>query len=51
MEKGVIIPIHPDIYKPALKELAELGIKPVEKAVYSRVKLRVRVRFKNFRSE
>lgn len=29
-EKGVIIPIYPDIYKPALKELAELGIKPVE---------------------
>jgi saccharopine dehydrogenase-like NADP-dependent oxidoreductase len=31
MEKGVIIPIYPEIYKPALKELAELGIKPVEK--------------------
>lgn len=29
-EKGVVIPIHPDIYKPALKELAELGIKAVE---------------------
>ena len=29
-EKGVIIPIHADIYKPALKELAELGIKPNE---------------------
>ncbi len=29
-EKGVIIPIHADIYKPALKELAELGIKPTE---------------------
>lgn len=29
-EKGVIIPIYPDIYKPVLKELAELGIKPVE---------------------
>ena len=29
-EKGVIIPIHADIYKPALKELAELGIKPIE---------------------
>ena len=26
-EKGVIIPIHQDIYKPALKELSELGIK------------------------
>ncbi|MBE0571308.1 MAG: saccharopine dehydrogenase NADP-binding domain-containing protein [Ignavibacteriaceae bacterium] len=25
-ERGVIIPIYPDIYKPALKELAELGI-------------------------
>lgn len=32
-EKGVIIPIYPDIYKPALKELAELGIKPVEKVI------------------
>jgi saccharopine dehydrogenase (NADP+, L-glutamate forming) len=30
-EKGVIIPIYPDIFKPALKELADLGIKPVEK--------------------
>jgi saccharopine dehydrogenase-like NADP-dependent oxidoreductase len=29
-EKGVIIPIYPEIYKPALKELAELGIKAVE---------------------
>jgi saccharopine dehydrogenase (NADP+, L-glutamate forming) len=29
-ERGVIIPIHADIYKPALKELAELGIKPNE---------------------
>lgn len=29
-EKGVIIPIHADIYKPALKELSELGIKPIE---------------------
>lgn len=29
-EKGVIIPIHADIYKPALNELAELGIKPNE---------------------
>lgn len=26
-ERGVIIPIYPDIYKPALKELAELGIR------------------------
>ncbi len=25
-ERGVIIPIYPDIYNPALKELAELGI-------------------------
>jgi len=25
-ERGVIIPIYPDIYEPALKELAELGI-------------------------
>jgi saccharopine dehydrogenase (NADP+, L-glutamate forming) len=29
-EKGVIIPTHADIYKPALKELAEHGIKPTE---------------------
>lgn len=29
-EQGVIIPIHPDIYKPAMKELSEFGIKPVE---------------------
>lgn len=29
-EKGVIIPVHSDIYKPALRELAELGIRPVE---------------------
>jgi saccharopine dehydrogenase (NADP+, L-glutamate forming) len=25
-ERGVIIPIHKDIYEPALKELKELGI-------------------------
>ena len=25
-ERGVIIPIYPDIYDPALKELAELGL-------------------------
>jgi len=25
-ERGVIIPIYPDIYKPALKELAKMGI-------------------------
>ena len=29
-EKGVIIPIHQDIYEPAMKELSELGIKPKE---------------------
>ena len=29
-ERGVIMPIYPDIYKPALKELAEIGIKPKE---------------------
>jgi len=29
-EKGVIIPIHQDIYEPAMKELSELEIKPVE---------------------
>ena len=29
-EKGVIIPIYPDIYEPAMKELSEIGIKPVE---------------------
>jgi saccharopine dehydrogenase-like NADP-dependent oxidoreductase len=29
-EKGVIIPIYPDIFKPAMKELSELGIKPIE---------------------
>jgi saccharopine dehydrogenase (NADP+, L-glutamate forming) len=29
-EKGVIIPTHADIYKPALKELTEHGIKPTE---------------------
>ena len=29
-EKGVIIPTNADIYKPALKELAEHGIKPTE---------------------
>ena len=29
-EKGVIIPIHQDIYEPAMKELSELGIKPQE---------------------
>jgi len=29
-ERGVIIPVHRDIFRPALKELAELGIKPKE---------------------
>ncbi len=29
-EKGVIIPIHHDIYEPAMNELSELGIKPIE---------------------
>jgi saccharopine dehydrogenase-like NADP-dependent oxidoreductase len=30
-ERGVVIPIHAEIYKPALKELAEWGIEPKEK--------------------
>ena len=30
IEKGVIIPIYPDIYEPAMEELYKLGIKPVE---------------------
>jgi saccharopine dehydrogenase-like NADP-dependent oxidoreductase len=29
-ERGVIIPIHRDIFKPALNELAEYGIEPTE---------------------
>lgn len=29
-ERGVLIPIHEDIYNPTLLELAELGIKPTE---------------------
>jgi saccharopine dehydrogenase (NADP+, L-glutamate forming) len=29
-ERGVIIPIYPDIFKPAMNELSELGIKPNE---------------------
>ena len=29
-EKGVIIPIYPDIFEPAMYELSELGIKPNE---------------------
>jgi len=32
-ERGVVIPVHADIYKPALKELVEYGIKPEEKIV------------------
>lgn len=32
-ERGVVIPIHEDIYKPALKELAELGVKPSEHVI------------------
>jgi saccharopine dehydrogenase (NADP+, L-glutamate forming) len=30
-ERGVIIPIHRDIFRPALKELSDLGIVPTEK--------------------
>jgi saccharopine dehydrogenase (NADP+, L-glutamate forming) len=30
-ERGVIIPIHRDIFRPALKELSNLGIVPTEK--------------------
>jgi saccharopine dehydrogenase (NADP+, L-glutamate forming) len=29
-ERGVIIPIHRDIFRPTLKELAEYGIEPTE---------------------
>jgi saccharopine dehydrogenase (NADP+, L-glutamate forming) len=32
-ERGVLIPIHSDIYKPALRELSELGINPKERIV------------------
>ena len=32
-ERGVIIPIHSDIYKPALKELEDHGLKPKEKII------------------
>ena len=32
-ERGVVIPICPGIYKPALKELAEWGIKPEEQLI------------------
>lgn len=32
-ERGVVIPIHAEIYKPALKELAEWGIKPEEQLI------------------
>ena len=30
-ERGVIIPVHRDIFRPALKELSDLGIVPTEK--------------------
>jgi len=29
-ERGVVIPIHEDIYNPTLAKLTELGIKPTE---------------------
>ena len=32
-ERGVMIPIYEDIYKPALAKLAELGIKPTEQVL------------------
>jgi saccharopine dehydrogenase (NADP+, L-glutamate forming) len=32
-ERGVIIPIHRDIFRPALKELSNLGITPTEKVI------------------
>ncbi len=32
-ERGVIIPVHRDIFRPTLKELAKLGIKPYEEVV------------------
>ena len=32
-ERGVTIPIHRDIFRPALKELAELGIAPTEEVI------------------
>ena len=32
-ERGVVIPVHSEIYKPALKELVEWGIKPKEQLV------------------
>lgn len=32
-ERGVIIPIHSDIYNPALKELAEWGVKPYQQVI------------------
>jgi len=38
-ERGVIIPIHQDIYKPALKELSELGIVFNEKIAPVKIKI------------
>ena len=38
-ERGVIIPIHQDIYKPALKELSELGIVFNEKISPVKIKI------------
>jgi len=38
-ERGVIIPIHQDIYKPALKELSELGIIFNEKISPAKIKI------------
>ena len=32
-ERGVVIPIHEDIYNPTLAKLAELGIKPTEQVL------------------
>jgi len=32
-ERGVIIPVHRDIFRPALKELSMLGITPTEKVI------------------
>ena len=34
-ERGVVIPVHANIYKPALKELAEWGIEPKEHLIRS----------------
>ena len=32
-ERGVVIPVYPDIFKPVLKELTEYGITPKEKII------------------